>query len=251
MNLTQAIEARRSRRRYLGTPIDLGIVSKLRELAAEYGRTGNIRMELVTDNGEAFNGFRKSYGMFSGVNDYLGLVANKEDGTAAERIGYYGEMFMLHTTAMGLGSCWVGMGGDRADMPFSLAENEEVVCTIILGNTAEKDSLKERLIRGITHRKTKAAKEMFAGNGPVPDWFMDGMKAVEKAPSAMNRQPVMFSYNAGKVSAWVKAKDDSARLPSLLGLDFGIAKLHFEIGAGGGKWAWGNNAEFTRQGSVS
>jgi len=32
----------------------------------------------------------------------------------------------------------------------------------------------------------------------------------------------------------------------MLAIDFGIAKLHFEIGAGGGKWSWGNNGEFIR-----
>jgi hypothetical protein len=27
-------------------------------------------------------------------------------------------------------------------------------------------------------------------------------------------------------------------------LDFGIAKLHFVLGAGGGKWEWGNGGKF-------
>ena len=244
MNFAEAIKARRSRRKYLGTPIDPGAASKLRELIAECNKAGNVRMELVVNDGEAFRGFRKSYGMFSGVNDYVGLIADRNDTTAAERLGYYGELLTLHATAMGLGTCWVGVSADRSDMPFSLSGNEALACTIILGNTAEKDSFKERLIRGIVHRKTKSAEEMFAGDAPAPDWFMRGMMAVEKAPSAVNRQPVMFSWKGGKASAAVKAK--SADLPGLLAIDFGIAKLHFEIGADGGKWAWGNGAEFSR-----
>lgn len=32
----------------------------------------------------------------------------------------------------------------------------------------------------------------------------------------------------------------------VMAFDFGIAKAHFELGAGGGKWEWGNNGEFTR-----
>jgi len=246
MNLIEAIEARRSRRKYLGTPIDSGAVSTLRELAAEYSAAGNARMELVLNDGEAFRGFRKSYGMFSGVNDYAGLIAGKGDAVAAERLGYYGELLILRATAMGLGTCWVGMG--RSDLPFSLSENEKLVCTIILGNAAEKDSFKERLIRGVAHRKTKSAREMFAGDSPPPDWFMRGMKAVEKAPSAMNRQPVMFSWKDGKASAAVDvpAKPSGVLDASLLHVDFGIAKLHFEIGAGGGKWKWGNGGGFER-----
>ncbi|MCL2194044.1 MAG: hypothetical protein FWB78_11720 [Treponema sp.] len=248
MKLTEAIEIRRSRRKYLGTSIDPGIASKLRELIAEYNMVGGIRMELVLDNGEAFRGFRKSYGMFSGVNDYVALIADKDDSTAIEKLGYYGELLVLHTTAMGLGSCWVGMGGDR---DFQISDNETLVCTIILGNTNEKDSLKEKLIRGIAHRKTKSAKEMSAIDGPVPGWFMQGMKAVEKAPSAMNGQPVTFSYKAGKITASVKTGSSGfAKFVSgLLDLDLGIAKLHFELGAGGGTWEWGNDGEFVRQSS--
>lgn len=30
-------------------------------------------------------------------------------------------------------------------------------------------------------------------------------------------------------------------------VDLGIAKLHFEIGAGGGRWDWGDGAEFHRE----
>jgi len=248
MTVTEAIEARRSRRKYLGTPIDPGVVSGLLELIAEYRKAGSVRMELVVNNGEAFRGFRKSYGMFSGVNDYIGLIADPGDGTAMERIGYYGELLVLHATAMGLGSCWVGAGGDRFDMPFRVSDGETLACTIILGNTDERDSFKERLIRGIAHRKTKTAREMSEGDDPFPDWFARGMKAVEKAPSAMNRQPVVFSHKAGKVTASVKTGSPGlAKLaPNLLGLDFGIAKLHFELGAGGGKWAWGNGGEFVR-----
>ena len=247
MTLAEAIGVRRSRRKYRKTPIESGSVSSLRELVAEYRTAGNLRMELVVNNGKAFDGFRKSYGMFSGVCNYIGLIADKSDSTAAERFGYYGELLVLHATAMGLGTCWVGMGGAPADMPFSLAGNEALVCSIVLGNTDEQESLKERFIRGLVHRKTKTAEAMSTSDGPVPDWFMRGMKAVEKAPSAVNRQPVMFSHKAGDVSAAVKTKAGSAQIPALLALDLGIAKLHFEIGCGGGKWEWGNGAGFTRR----
>jgi len=59
MTVTEATEIRRSRRKYLGTPIDPDVVSRLRELIAEYCKVGGIRMELVVNNGEAFKGFRK------------------------------------------------------------------------------------------------------------------------------------------------------------------------------------------------
>jgi len=241
MTITDAIKIRCSRRKFKGTLIEPHVVSELKNLINKYNNTGNVRMELVINNGKAFNGFTKSYGMFSGVNDYIGLIADKNDFAAAERLGYYGELMVLHATAMGLSSCWVGGVFSRSDMPFSLFGDESVICAIIVGDSAEKESFKERLIKGIAHRKSKTASDMFTSDSPVPNWFMSGMEAVEKAPSAMHRQPVMFSYKDGKISASVK--DISA---SMMAIDFGIAKLHFELGAGGGTWEWGNNGEFTK-----
>ena len=80
---------------------------------------------------------------------------------------------------------------------------------------------------------------MYSSDGPVPDWFLAGMEAVQKAPSAVNRQPVMFSYQEGIVTASVKDIEGDG-----FAFDLGIAKLHFEIGVGGGTWEFGNGAEF-------
>ncbi len=33
------------------------------------------------------------------------------------------------------------------------------------------------------------------GREAAPDWFKSGVEAAMKAPSAMNRQPITFSYN--------------------------------------------------------
>ena len=241
MTLEEAINARRSRRKYLGTPIEPSITDKLRELATEYSLGANLRIELVFNDGKAFNGFAMNYGLFSGVNDYIGLISDKNDLNNNERLGYYGELLILHSTAMGLGSCWVGGTFSRSLCPFPMTESEALVCAITIGNVAESLSFKERFIRNMTHRKTKAVDEMFEADAPVPDWFLRGMASVQKAPSAINRQPVAFSYNDGVVSASVKDSSDPA-----LALDFGIAKLHFEIGAGGGEWSWGNNGGFAQ-----
>jgi hypothetical protein len=85
---------------------------------------------------------------------------------------------------------------------------------------------------------------MYTSDAPVPDWFLSGMQAVQKAPSAINRQPVMFSYKDGVVTASVEDIDGEG-----FAFDLGIAKLHFEIGAGGGAWEFGNGAEFNHKGA--
>jgi hypothetical protein len=95
---------------------------------------------------------------------------------------------------------------------------------------------------------------MYDSATDAPDWFLSGMLAVQKAPSAVNRQPVFFSYKEGKVSAWIDALDELA--DDSYALDLGIAKCHFEVGTqgytadsdvAGSAWTWGNHAGFVRQ----
>jgi len=238
MTLLQAIDHRRSRRKYLPEPISAQTRQALLTLAAEYSAKAGARIELAFDNPAAFDSLRKTYGMLTGVHSYAGLIVNSADKGAVERLGYYGELLMLNAVAMGLGTCWVGGSFDRACCPFQLIDCEEIVCTITLGYTKEKNSLRESFIYGVTHRKTKTIEDMMRSDMPAPGWFMDGMRAVQKAPSAVNKQPVTFAYKNGIASTGVESTGTSTLL------DFGIAKLHFELGAGGGNWEWGNNAAY-------
>ena len=72
---------------------------------------------------------------------------------------------------------------------------------------------------------------------PVPKWFINGLEAVKKAPSAVNRQPVKFIYKEGAVQAFV---EDSYKFDLV---DLGIAKAHFSI-ATGGSFEIGNYGKF-------
>ena len=72
-----------------------------------------MKIQLIIGNGNAFNGFRKSYGMFSGVRNFIALVGGEIDAVALEKLGYFGELLALRCTALGLGTCWVGGTFDR------------------------------------------------------------------------------------------------------------------------------------------
>jgi len=238
MTLIEAVEIRRSRRKYAETSIEDHVAEQLKAYAQQYSKQADSRIELVFDNGGAFNGLTKSYGLLTGVRHYAGLICKKDDVLAIERLGYYGELFMLQAVALGLGTCWVEGSFSRELCPFEVSENEQLVCTITLGHCAEQDNFRERLIQGITHRKSKKAEDMMHVEGEAPDWFIAGMRAVERAPSAVNKQPVRFSYENGVVRARLHNSESW--------LDLGIAKLHFELGAGGGEWKFGDGAEYTR-----
>lgn len=241
MTLQDAVNKRCSRRKYINMPIDYFIVNQLKALIDEYSEQAGVDIRLVLNNSDAFNGLRKSYGMFSGVSNYWGLIENPKDEHCKEKLGYYGELLALHATALGLGTCWVGGTFDRTSCPFELSNGERIACVIAVGNVPQEKSIKERLVYSVSHRKTKSTHELFTSDEPVPDWFMSGMQSVQKAPSAVNRQPVMFSFHEGRVTAFVKDIETHR-----MALDLGIAKLHFELGAGVGKWDWGNGAGFNR-----
>jgi len=239
MTLHQAANERRSRRKYLDQAIAPQMQETLRGFAQEYGKAGDMRIELVFDDGKAFAGFRKSYGLLTGVQHYAGLIAKRGCPVAEEKMGYFGEMFMLQAVALGLGTCWVGGSFRREDCPFELADDEQLYCTITLGHCAPNDNVRERFIQTMTHRRSKRAEDMMAVAGvDAPDWFVAGVRAVERAPSAVNKQPWMFTY-----------QDHTARVTlvnSRSWVDLGIAKLHFALAAGEGAWQWGDGGAFAR-----
>jgi len=234
-----AINIRCSRRTYLPTLVDYGCINKLRSLIDEYNQKAGLNMQLALNNGEAFNNLLKSYGMFNGVQNYIGLIENKKDAYSQEKLGYYGELIVLQAAEMRLGTCWVGGTFDKKKCPFTLSEHEDIACVITFGNVSNERGMKEKLIYAMVHRKIKATDELYAADEPIPGWFQSGIAAVQKAPSAVNRQPVVFTYKNGAVTASVKDINIAG-----MALDLGIAKLHFELGAGGGKWDWGNGALF-------
>ena len=238
LNLYNAIDKRQSRRKYITEPIEIVSVKVLQHSIDTFQKNENVKIQLVLNNGDAFNGFRKSYGLLSGVQNYIALIARPNDVLAMEKLGYWGECLVLQATSMGLGTCWVATF-DRSSCEVSLDDNEQVVCAITIGYVPDALSTKEKLIRWGTHRKTKSVEQMYVSNAPPPEWFIKGMKAAQKAPSAVNRQPVVFTYENGKVSAAVNDIQGDCNA-----FDLGIAKLHFELGVGSGNWIFGNGEAF-------
>ena len=63
------------------------------------------------------------------------------------------------------------------------------------------------------------------------DWFAKGVDAALLAPTAMNQQKFRFEKKGDKVMA-------TAGTGFYSKIDLGIAKLHFEIGAGKENFKW-------------
>jgi nitroreductase len=228
MDDSTAINLRHSRRAYTSEPISLDITCKLLDFTDEINKEAGVKFRLITNNGEAFNGVLKSYGVFTGVRNYFVMISKKDNRKSQIASGYYGEKIVLECTKLGLNTCWAGLCFDRKSCPVELEDDEEILGAIVVGYSPKKTTIQENLLKVIIARGKKAEELYESESGSnVPEWFMRGIAAVVHAPSNYNRQPVKFIYRRdGTVSALITQEDNFS------GVDLGIAKLHFEIGSG-------------------
>ena len=237
MDLKSAIMERISRRKFELDPVDGAVLEQLEAAVWECNRAAGLNIKIKLDDGEAFSGSR-SKGMFSGACNYFAMICKKDDPDGDEKIGYYGESLILLATRLGLGTCWVGGTYDPELCHVEVADDEVMRLVIVFGYVKQKESIRERTISKAVKRNSKEIKDMLNAYGTAPNWVVDGVRYAVKAPSARNRQPVKFFCDGEAVNARVKC-DYKYDL-----IDLGIAKLHFEVGAGGGSWDFGNGGMF-------
>ncbi|WP_320129894.1 nitroreductase family protein [uncultured Sphaerochaeta sp.] len=220
-----AIEHRKSIRTYSTEPIADKtreyLINKIEEINKESG----LHISWVDDAGDIFSTF-KSYGMFKNVGSVLVVKGLKEVPDLSERAGYFGEQLVLEATSLGLGTCWIAGTYDKKNSLLSVGQGETILSLISIGNIADNQSLKQKIIHTLK-RKTLAVEKFYTAEGVVPTWFTKGIEAVQKAPSAINSQRVRFKYGQEKVTASVPGS--RATDP----IDMGIAKFHFAVIAGG------------------
>lgn len=226
MTLIEAINARHSVRHYISKPLEHDIVEAIKAKIENCNREGRLHIQLVTNEPKGFNGLI-CYGQFSGVENYL-VVAGKNAEDLDYRVGYYGEQLVLFAQQLDLGTCWAGLTYSKIKGTYTLDQGEKIVCMIALGYPNDPG-------RKI---KRKTIEQLSNVSSNTPEWFRRGVEAVQKAPTAVNQQKFYFEYlgKSGNTHL-VRAK----RLFSLIGytkMDLGIARLHFEIGAGRDNFEW-------------
>lgn len=229
MNLLEAINARHSVRAYRETPLGEEVVAVLREKIDACNRTDSLHIQLVMDEPKAFMGTLARYGRFSGVRNYLVMAGCKADDLD-ERVGYYGEQLVLLAQTLGLNTCWVGLSYSKVPGTYVLGADEKIACYIALGYGETQ---------GVSH-KIKKPEQVSNVSDLTPGWFRKGVEAALLAPTAVNQQKFHFEYVGARGGG--KNKVIASRTFSLVGytrMDLGIAKCHFEIGAGIENFEWG------------
>lgn len=143
------------------------------------------------------------------------LWSVKRAQTSTRNAVIIGERLVLKAQQLGLNTCWVAMTYKKIPGAFKVENGEKLTVIISLGYGKTQ---------GVGH-KVKGVEQVSNVSAETPDWFKAGVEAALLAPTAMNQQKFILTYDNGKVSA-------KAGNGFYTKLDLGIVKYHFEIGAG-------------------
>ena len=227
MTIQEAIEARHSVRAYKKQPLTEEIVKLLEGKIDELNREGQLHIQLIRNEPKAFQGTLAKYGKFRGVNNYI-VMAGKKADDLDERVGYYGEQLVLYAQILGLNTCWVGLSYSKVPGTYALDDGEKIACYIAIGYGETQ---------GVSH-KIKTVDQVSNASDITPSWFKRGVEAALLAPTAVNQQKFSFEYiGMSNNRHQVRAKKGFSMI-GYTQMDLGIAKYHFEIGAGKENFDW-------------
>lgn len=221
MDLLQVMKDRHSVRSYTNRRIEDEVKSDLRAFIQQCNTESGLHMQLVVDEPKAFDGLMAHYGKFSGVRNYIAVVGKKSPDLE-EKCGYYGEKVVLYAQMLGLNTCWVAMTYTKIKSAFEVHKGEKLCLVIAIGYGRTL---------GTAH-KIKPRESVMEAQSTPPEWFLRGIDAALTAPTAMNQQKFKFTLTGDKVYA-------KAGIGFYSKIDLGIAKYHFEVGAGKENFQWG------------
>ncbi len=219
MDIYQAVLERHSVRQYTDIPIEGEVLKKLQAEIDRVNSETGLRIRLFLNEPKAFNKVMlKALVKFKGAVNYISIAGPESDHLDMDA-GYYGEHLVLFAQMLGLNTCWAMMAGKKASED-GLEKGYRTVISISVGYGENQ---------GVPH-KSKPIEDFGQIYG-APKWFIDGIECAMLAPTGINKQGFRFEREGDKVRI----------IPSrgTLGqIDAGIAKYHFEIGAGKENFGW-------------
>ena len=227
MTIQEAIEARHSVRAYKDLPLSEEIVKLLEDELVKLNNEGQLHIQLICNEPKAFKGTMAKYGKFRNANNYI-VMAGKKADDLDERIGYYGEHIVLLAQTLGLNTCWVGLSYSKVPGTYVLDEGEKIACYIAIGYGETQGS----------GHKIKTVEQVSNASDITPSWFKKGVEAALLAPTAVNQQKFSFEYVGMSNNRHQVCAKKGFSMIGYTQMDLGIAKYHFEIGAGKVNFEW-------------
>ncbi len=219
MDILDVIQERHSVRAYHKRPVDAEALRDLLTEVERINKESGLNFQILINEPEAFSGALPKYGSFKNVTNYF-VCAGKKSPELDEKVGYYGEKFVLRAQELGLNTCWVGLSYSKRKMPVKVAEDEKVVAVISFGYG---------ITQGIEHKSKPYDKLTDVPKEDAPEWFKRGMIGAMLAPTAMNQQRFFVTSKDGKVDI-----ERTSKIMPYTKVDLGIVKYEFEAAAGEG-----------------
>lgn len=189
-------------RRFDGTQLESHYQEVIQSLIESINDLGWVQFRYVYEPG-GLDPKMIAYGDFSGVTNYIMLMAKPDEGSDF-RVGYYGEYLATNIEQLGLKTGWISIERTMRE-PWLTA-----ILAVGISNEVSEPHLsrpKESLVEGSDH----------------PDWFWEGVQEAMRAPTYLNQQRFILREQDGIVDIepkWVQAAK----------IDAGIVAFHFEKG---------------------
>lgn len=215
MTLLEAIDARHSVRAYKDKSIEPEIRDQLNAFIDECNAESGLHITVKYDEPEGFDSGLAHYGGFRNVKNYI-VLAGKKSENFDYLCGYYGEKIVLYAQQLGLNTCWVALTFNKKKVKEIVPDGEKLCMVISLGYGETQ---------GNKH-KGKSMSDVTDVQGAMPEWFVKGVEAALKAPTAINQQKFCFSLEGDEPKVKVKGMGVHTKV------DLGIIAYHFEVASG-------------------
>ncbi|QGG49289.1 nitroreductase family protein [Heliorestis convoluta] len=242
----KAIQVRTSRRKFNGEPLKSHDISVLQSLCQSFRPFHGLRAVLVNEPpDDIFTGLAGSYGKVKDAPAYMAFIGKSDLEEVEGKIGYLGEALILEATAAGLSTCWVAgfFCPYMVRSQIDLQEREKVYAVTPLGYTDKGLNFEEKTMSFlVSSKKRKSLVQLTAGQDHTtwPQTVQEALKAVQWAPSAVNRQP--WRIRREEKSFIIATDGPQGSYGISKRLDCGIAMVHFEVAlryhGEEGDWQW-------------
>ena len=203
-----------------------------------------VKVNFKLIESDAASGSEKlgTYGIIKGAKNYIGSTVGDE-AFAFEALGFEFEKLILHLTAQGLGTCWLGGTFNRGAFEKAMELKEGVIFPIVspFGFPAKKKSLADSMLRSVSKGDSrKSWSELFFNkdfSAPLSaeaagDYYLP-LEMVKLAPSASNKQPwrIIKDENTYHFCEYKTPGYSKAFSYDIQRIDMGIAACHFQLTA--------------------